>query len=134
MLPKLIQLAKEIGCRISVQKYELYKYSRKERDAERISWYHFYKQLETWEREFGIKLKIGPHDFNVKRTKKIPLVLKKGEVVYAEIRGEGWLPNEMIAVAKDRAITVLDHSGNIGDKVRLKIISAENSIYLAKKI
>ncbi len=132
-MPKLIQFAKEIGCKISIQKYEFYKNSRKDPDAERVSWYHFYRQLEAWEKEFGVKLKIGPRDFNIIRTKKIPLVMKKGEVVFAEIKGQGWFPGEMIGVAKDRAITVVECNARVGDKIKVKIVSADNSIYLGKK-
>ncbi len=133
-MPKIIQLAKELNCKIGIQKYETYKYSRKENDAERISWYKFYRQLEVWEKEFSIKLKCGPRDFNIVRTKKIPLVWRKGDVVQVEVKAAGWFPNELIAAAQNRAVTVVDCNAKVGDRIKVKMLSADNSIYLAKKI
>ncbi|MBI5392181.1 radical SAM protein [Candidatus Woesearchaeota archaeon] len=131
---KIIQLAKKLNCRLSIQKYETYKYSRKENDAERLSWFKFYRQLEEWEKQFSIKLKCGPHDFNITRTKKIPLVFRKGDIIYADIKAPGWFPKEMVAASQNRAITIVDAKGNVGDRVKVKILSAENSIYLAKQL
>ncbi len=133
-LPKLIQLAKELDCKISIQKYEFYKYSRKEKKAKLQNWYKFYKQLEAWEKEFKIKLKYGPLDFKIRRVKKIPLLFERGEHIQVEVKAKGWLKNEMIAVAKNRVMSVVDCTASIGERIKVKIIETKNSIYLAKKI
>ena len=133
-LPKLIHLAKELECKISIQKYELYKYSRKEKKAKVQNWYKFYKQLEVWEKEFNIKLKYGPRDFKVFRTRKIPLVFERGEIIQAEVKAKGWLKGELVASAKNRALAILDANAKINDRLKVKILNTQNSIYLAKKI
>src|SRR3989338_854391 len=46
-IPELISLAKELKCKISIQKYELYRYSRKEKKAKMINWFKFYKKLDV---------------------------------------------------------------------------------------
>ena len=131
---KLIQFAKEIKCKIAIQKYELYKYSRKEKKVKVQNWYKFYKQLEIWEKEFDIKLKYGPRDFKVYRTKKIPLIFQKGDVTIVEVKAEGWINGEVLAAAKNRAVTLVDSKARIGDRVKVKMLDVSNSIYLAKKV
>ncbi len=133
-IPKLIQLSKDLNCSIAIQKYELYKYSRKEKKAKMQNWYKFYKQLEEWEKEFNLKLKYGPRDFKVYRTQKIPLVMQRGSIIQAEVKAEGWMKGEKVAVAKNRVVTILECDTKINDKVRVKILDTQNSIYLAKKI
>ena len=72
----IIKFTKELNCRIGIQKYEEYKHSRKMKGVKEINWYKFYKQLESWEKEFNIKLKLGPLDYNIKKTKRIPLIFQ----------------------------------------------------------
>ena len=133
-IPKLILLAKELKCKISIQKYEMYKYSRKEKKAERISWFKFYRRLEVWEKEFGMKLKVGPSDFRIVGAKKIPLVFERGEIAHVVVKAPGWMRNEVVAVGKNRVVSVLDTRAAVGDRIKVKIIETQNSIYLAKRV
>lgn len=132
-IPELIQLSQKLNCKISIQKYEAYYYSRKEKKAKQTNWYKFYRKLEAWEQQYGVKLKLGPKDFKVYRTKKIPLVFHEHDVVTGFVLAPGWIRNEVIIAAQNRAITVTNCNKQMGQKVRAKIFETHNSIYLAKE-
>jgi len=131
---ELIKYCKKLNCKIGIQKYEEYKYSRKQENAKKISWYQFYKQLEAWEKEFDTKLKLSPHDFNIIRTKKIPLLFTKNEITQAKVLTQGWLDDQVIAISKNRSIAIDKCKAESGDLIKIKITESKNSIYLAKKI
>lgn len=131
---KLIKLAKSLKCNILIQKYETYRYSRKLKKADRISWYKFYKQLEEWEKEYNVKLKYGNFKYNIKKAKSIPKIFEKNENITAEIILPGWYKDQMIATAKNRLITIQNCNKKIHSKVRIKVINNDNNIYLAKQV
>lgn len=130
---EVIKFGKELGCKVAIQKYELYKYSRKDKRVKHQNWYKFFKQLEVWEKEFDVKLKTGPKDFKIDKSSKIPLEFKRGEEVFVEIKAPGWVKGEMLGAAKNRCITIVDSNAQIGQRMRVKIIDSKDSIYLAKK-
>lgn len=130
---KLIRLAKELNCKIGIQKYEITKYSRKEKKAKATTWFKFFRHLKELEKQENYKLIQAPKDFNIKRIKKIPLFFQKGDTINAVIVCQGWLKDQMIASSNNRAITILDCNKNIGDKIRVKILDTQDSIYIAKK-
>lgn len=131
---ELIKFCKEINCLIGIQKYEIYKYGRKMKGAKKINFYKFYKQLELWEKEFNTKLKIGPKDYKIYRTKRLPLDFKLNEVIKAKIVAPGWLYNQMIAVAKNRCITVDRCNIPINKVVKVRITANKNNIYISKVV
>lgn len=130
----IIAFAKELKCRIGIQKYEIYKYSRKMKEAGKINYFKFYKQIEQWEKKFNVKLKIGPNDFGIRKNPGFPAVFEIGEKVSAEICCKGWINRQMIAKAGERCITVNNCSKEIGDRVNIKITENKNNIYLAEMI
>lgn len=125
----LIKFAKKIKARLGIQKYETYKYSRKEKKAKKTTYFKFYRQLEEWEKEFDIKLKLGPKDYNIYRKNPLPLIFKKDEKIRAECILPGWFDDQTIAIAKNRCITVLSKCTNT---IYAKIIENKNNIYIAK--
>lgn len=130
----LIEYAKELDCKISIQKYETYKYSRKAKKAKEQNWFKFYRYLEALEKKHDFKLKIGPADFKIFRSKKVPLLMERGDVVTAEIVMPGWIKGEMIARFNNRSITIFDCDKKIGDRIKVKILETKDGIYLAKKL
>jgi len=131
-MPKIIQFAKENNYELGIQKYEVYKYSRKIPKAKVINWWKFYKQLEDWEKEFDVKLKLSANDLGIKRTKKLPLGFKKGEKVYAKIKCPGWMQGQMIGTSKNYSISINNCDKKPGDIVPVKILENKNNIYLAE--
>lgn len=131
---EIIKFAKKLNCKIGIQNYEVYKHSRKIKEAKRISYFKFYKQLGKWEKEFDIKLKLGPKDFNIKKAKRFDLKFKKGDKINVEIVCPGWNKGQMIGKDKNRCITINECNKKIGDRVNVKILENKNNIYLAQCI
>ncbi len=133
-LEEIIQFAKEKNIKLGIQKYEIYKYSRKIKNAKKINFYQFYKQLGSWEKKHNIKLKLGPIDYSIRKTRKIPLIFKRGEITSAIIKCRGWLSNQMIAVSNNRVITINNCNAKPDSRLKVMITENKNSIYLAKKV
>ena len=132
-IPKLIDFAKEIKAKIGIQKYEVYKYSRKMKGAKATNYWKFYNELKQLEKEKQIKLFLKKEDMNIKKVKRIQTTMEIGETLNAEVKLPGWLPNQMITIAKERCITVNDCNEKTGTFLKLKITDNKNNIYLAKK-
>ena len=133
-IPKIIELAKSLDCNVLIQKYETYKYSRKIRKANDLTFYKFYKKIEEWEKKYNLKLKYTNFKFNIKNTKSLEKVFEKNEITKAKIILPGWYKNQMIASVKNRLITILDCKKHLNSKVRIKILNNDNNIYLAKQV
>ena len=133
-IDSLIEFAKELKCKISIQKYEVYRYSRKDKRVKLQNWYKFYKKLDELEKEHNYKLKLGPTDFKINRSKHVPLLMNRGDIVTAEIIMPGWMKGEMIARYNNRCITIFDCDKNIGEKIKIRILETKDGIYLAKKV
>lgn len=129
---KIIKLSKKLKAMVGIQKYELYKYGRKLRKAKHLNWWKFFKQLEEWEKEFDVKLKVTAKDLNVVKCKSLPSVFDKNEIVYATIKAPGWIKGQMIGVAKDRCVSINNCNRKINDKVKIKILENKNNIYVAE--
>ena len=129
---KIIKFVKELGCKMGLQNYEIHKRGRKVKGAKRLNYYKFYKKLDELEKEFGVKLKLGPRDFGIEKRKRLPTIFDKGDKIQVKVVCDGWFKNELIGVAKNRCITVLDRKANINDLINVKIIENKNNIYLAK--
>lgn len=131
-IKKIIEFGKELGASFGIQKYEKYKLGRKPKEVKPVNWWKFYNQLKKWEKEFGVKLIIGRRDFNIHRTKSLPIIFRKGEKVKVKIVAQGWVRGEMLGVADDRVITIVDCKREEGETVKAKIISNKHNIYIAK--
>jgi len=126
----IIKLAKQLNCKIAIQKYEKYRFSRK--DYKDMNYYKFYEYIKELEDKHKIKLNYKSFDIKFKKANKIPLIFKKNEKLNVEVKEDGWFTNEKIAVFKNRAITILDSDKNKGDRANIKIIENKDGIYLAK--
>ena len=133
-IPKIIKFAKENGCALGIQKYEYYKYSRKLKGVNLINWWKFFNQLEMWEKEFDVKLKITKDDVKIEKRPRVSEVFTKGERVQVRIVGDGWYNFQKLAVAKDRCVSVLDCEAEVGDLVNVKMLECKNNIYLAEVV
>lgn len=132
-IKKVIQFAKDNNLWIGLQKYEAHKYGRRPRGVKEQTYWKFYNALSEFEKEFDIKLRLGPSDFGIKRSKKLPLEFKKGEVVNVVIKAPGWYKDQMIGVAKNKGITIVDCNKGINSRMNVKIIENSNNLYIAKK-
>ena len=131
-LVALIHFAQQKNCLVGIQKYEIYKFSRKMKGAHAMNWYKFYRQLTLWEREFAVKLKIGPAEMGIVHSRKIPLLMRTGDLVSVRVLYPGWFAGQVIGESQGRAVTLLHSTAAVGSVVRAKIVDASNSIYLAQ--
>ncbi|MBI4447565.1 radical SAM protein [Candidatus Woesearchaeota archaeon] len=132
-IPEIILFAKKIGAKVGIQKYEEYRHSRKIKKVETLNWWKFYKQINVWEKETGMKLDYRKGEGQITKAKRIPPAFKKNEKIYVDIKASGWLKNQMIGVAKNRCVTINNCKAEIGDKISVRIIEDKNEIYLAEK-
>jgi len=137
-IPRIIEFAKaEIKNKkfpiLGIQKYEAHKFGRKPKGVKPISWFKFFKKIEEWEKRFGVKLRLSPLDFGIFKTKPLPVAFEVGEKVNIEIRAKGWMANEMIGVARERSITVVNCSESLGKILKVKILRNSDNIYMARK-
>ena len=131
---KLVDFAKDIGAKLGLQKYEVYKYSRKIKGAKAETYWKFYDKLRKLEKEKDIKLIIRKEDMNIKKTKRIHTTLHPGDKVNTTIKIPGWLPNQVIAISNDRCITINNCKEKIGETIQIKITDNKNNIYIGKKL
>jgi len=130
----IIKLAKKLDVKLGIQKYEVYKYGRRYKPAKKINWWKFYKKLEDWEKEYNIKLKLTAEEMKIEKRARLPRIFEKGEKIMAEIKAPGWVKDQMVGVAKNRAISINNCNHKIGDKVKVKILENKNELYLAEEI
>ncbi|MDI6826465.1 MAG: radical SAM protein [Candidatus Aenigmarchaeota archaeon] len=117
---------------LGIQKYEAHKFGRKPKGIKPISWWKFYRKLEGWEKQFKIKLRLSPKDFEVEKRRGLPRIFERGEKVKVEIKASGWLKNEMIGIAKDRCMTVVNCNANPGEILKVKILENKHNLYIAR--
>jgi uncharacterized protein len=129
----IIEFAKSIGAKIGIQKYEVYKYSRKMKGAKQDNWWKFYKKLMELEKKHDVKLKLSKEDFEIVNAERIPTKLEVGQKTDAKIVAPGWFSGQMIAVAENRCITINNCISEIGKTVKVKITDNKNNIYMANQ-
>jgi uncharacterized Fe-S cluster-containing radical SAM superfamily enzyme len=135
-IPKLIAFAQEIGAgkrfpSLGIQKFERYRYGRTPKGVKVQSWWQFYnRSIRPWEKESGCRLVITPQDFGIEKRHMLPRVFNRDERTTVEIRADGWLRGEMLGVARDRVVSVLNCQKSSGN-LRVKIVSTKHGIYVA---
>tara|TARA_Y100000310_G_C20681599_1_gene816283 strand:+ start:2086 stop:3057 length:972 start_codon:yes stop_codon:yes gene_type:complete len=133
-IPRILNLAKELNCSLGIQKYDVYKFSRKLKQAKNITYFKFYKKLEDWEKINNQKLKLTKQDINLEKRESFPIKLEKGKTYKATIKCNGWLKNQQIAVSNNRVVSVLDSHNKINDKINIKVLENKNNLYIAKRV
>jgi len=135
-IPKLIAFAQEIGAGkrfppLGIQKFERYRYGRTPKGVKVQSWWQFYnRSIRPWEKEYGCRLVITPQDFGIEKRHMLPRVFNRDERTTVEIRAPGWLRGEMLGVARDRVVSVLNCQKSSGN-LRVKIVATKHGIYVA---
>ncbi len=87
--------------RMGIQNYLTYRTGRKIKKARMRDFSYFYKLLKNMEKEFKIKLKLGPKDFDIHKTTAIFPPVRLGDIRNVEIIMKGRWKNEYIALFED---------------------------------
>jgi len=131
-IPKIIEFAKKIGCRIGIQNFLNYRFGRN--PAEQMKWEMFYDKLKAWEQEYGMKLILTENDFDITKTKKLEKPFKKDEVIKARVVCRGRLKDEMILAAKNRNITVAHCNENENKTIKIRITRDKHNIFYGELV
>ncbi len=131
-----IEFTRKIGAgkrwpALGFQNYMPYKFGRNPAIAKLVPFKKFYEWLRELEKKTGMKpLVLRPEHFGMHRRKFIPLAFRTGEVVKAEVILPGRIEGEMLAVARNRLIEVINTNARVGDKIRVKIVRTRHGIYV----
>ena len=134
-MENLIEFAKKLrgnrkGYFIGIQNFLNYRFGRN--PCKQLPWDKFYSIMKYLEKKTNTKLLLGPEDFNIQKTKKLPKPFKKDQIIKAEIVCPGRLKNEMLAAASNRTISV----PNCFKKgiVKIKITRTKHNIFMGRLV
>ncbi len=129
-IPKLIEFGKRIGAKyVAIQNFLNYPHGRN--PVKQKSWDKFYDELRLMEKSSGQRLIFDAADFGIHHTKKLPVPFKKDDTLKLILSQLGRYPNEKLAFARDRIISVITYS-KLGAKVTAKIVRTKHNIIIAK--
>lgn len=116
---------------LGIQKYVKHRFGRNINIHQ--TFYEFYKELRKYEKIYNFRpLVLSPSHFNIRKDTTLPKRFKIGEIVMAEIVLPGRLSSERIGVARDSLIQIINCKANIGEKIRVRITSTSDGIYVAR--
>ncbi len=81
-----------------------------------------------------MKLKYSYSDLEIEKVKPLPMKFREGERVNVEVKAQGWFPNQVIAVAKNRSLIITNCIAQVGRTIKVKVIETKNNIYLAEPL
>jgi len=113
---------------LGIQNFLKYKHGRNPCKGMKME--EFTEKLHMLEKKYGVKLLLDADDFQVTKTKALPCPLKVGETVTAERLAPGRANNEMLAVAKERTISIRNTS-KLG-RIKVKITRIKHNIVQGK--
>lgn len=129
-MEKLAKFSKEINAKLAIQNFLEYKKGRN--PAKQIEWDDFYKMMKELQDKYGTQTFWDAEDFDIVNTPPLEKPFKKGNKVRAKIMLPGRYPNEKIAVAQERNITIpnCDRTG----EVTVKILRDKHNIFFGQLI
>ena len=113
---------------LGIQNFLRYKTGRN--PAPEMSWEFFYGLIADLEKKHDIKLKLSKEDFRIREIKELPKPFRAGEVVTALIKCMDRFPHTVIAVAKNRTISVPRCEFKKDKKVTVKIVRDKHNIFV----
>ena len=118
--------------KLGIQNFLKYKTGRT--PAGEISWEEFYQFISELEKKHDIKLKWNKDDFKIKEIKELPKPFETGDKINATIKSIDRFPNSVIAVAKDRTISVPNCKFVKDKKVKVEITRDKHNIFVGKLV
>ncbi|TXT66790.1 MAG: Cyclic pyranopterin monophosphate synthase [Promethearchaeota archaeon] len=120
-----------LDIQLGIQKYLIYRTGRKLKKIRPKTWGYFYQQLGNLEERYDIKLKLGPHDFNIHDRPLYSIDINEGEILPVTIKAPGRWKNECIGVINElSAVKVLlnsplEYSDTLlGKNINVKILKS----------
>jgi uncharacterized Fe-S cluster-containing radical SAM superfamily enzyme len=115
--------------RLGIQNYLTYKTGRKLNHIHSRDFSYFYQRLQNLEKQFGLKLKLGPRDFDIRDMRSIPPPVSLDDQIQAEIVFQGRWKNEYIGRLSDQwAIKILTQRSVLkGQRIPVTVIKGNLS-------
>lgn len=135
-MPELISFARKIGAGkrwppLGIQKFEHYRLGRSPGKVKAQNWWQFYnRSIAVWEKQFDMPLRLRPQDFAIVKRPTIPTVFERKEKTWVEIKAPGWVKGEMLGVAKNRVVSVMN-CPIVQGSLRVQVVSNKHNIYVA---
>ncbi|MDP3734000.1 MAG: radical SAM protein [Nanoarchaeota archaeon] len=117
---------------LGIQNFLRYKTGRN--PAKEISWDQFYSLIEKLELKHDIKLKLHKDDFKITETKVLPKPFQEGDVITATIKSIDRFPHSVIAVAKNRTISVPHCEFKMNKRIKINIMRDKHNIFVGKLV
>ncbi len=133
-MEKIVAFAKDIGAATGMQNFLRYKQGRAPRNAAEVPWPRFYEILGQLEKRYQSKLILSAVDYSITRTKPLPKPFRKGQTIKAKVVAEGRYPQEYLAAAEERSITLpgCEKELAIGSALKIRILSDKHNIFYGK--
>ncbi len=133
-ISKIIEWGLSIGAgrrspAFGIQNYVRYQFGKKVK-TKPMRFDHFFEKLVDLEKQYGLKLKLGPADFGIHRAPSLPKAFRKGDQLKLDIVAPGRVHGEMLAVASGRVIGVLTDKP-VGSRVTAEITRTTDNVYVA---
>ncbi|MDP7115831.1 MAG: radical SAM protein [Candidatus Woesearchaeota archaeon] len=126
-IEQIVKFATEINAEVSIQNFQRNRRGRN--PTSELSWKKFAAKLKEMEQKYSIDLlKTG----KIKRTRILPKVAKKGQIITVNLVCDSKFKEEKIAVYQDKCIVVYG-SKHFG-MTKIKILKASNNLYYGKAI
>lgn len=117
---------------LGIQNFLRYKTGRN--PAKEMSWDKFYALLDSLQKKYDIKLRLAKEDFNIKETKELSKPFRVGEVVSAVIKCPDRFSNAVIAVAKNRSISVPKCKFVPNRTINIRITRDKHNIFVGEVV
>ncbi len=131
-MEKIIQWVKTMKRQpiLGIQNFLQYKTGRN--PGKEVPWEEFYGKIEQWEEKYNIKLKLSKEDFAITQTRELPRPFQEGEVITATIKCPDRFPNSVIAVAKERNISVPNCAFKKDKQIQVRLVRDKHNIFVGR--
>ena len=133
-MEKIILFIKSLKARPQLGIQNFLKYKTGRIPASEISWEEFYNFISKLEKKHNIKLKWNKDDFKIREIKELPKPFQAGDKINAVIKSIDRFPGSVIAVAKDRTISVPNCKFVKDKKIKVEITRDKHNIYVGKLV
>ncbi|MCD6171531.1 MAG: radical SAM protein [Thermoplasmata archaeon] len=134
-IKKIIDFGTKIGAGkrwkpFGIQKFVKYRFGRNPKKIKKMDFSTFFRKL----RSIDENLILSSSDFNIVKCKSLPKKFRIGEKLRVKLEMYGRIKNEMLAVARDRIIQVINTNKKIGEYADIRIKRNKDNIYVAEDL
>ena len=134
-MKKIIDFGTKIGAgkkwkAFGIQKFIKYRFGRIPKGIKKMDFSTFFKKLKAIDES----LVLSSSDFNIVKCKPLPKKFRIGEKLKVRLKMYGRIKNEMLAVARDRIIQVINTNKKIREYANIRIKRNKDNIYVAEEL